>query len=84
MMLMLEAIQGPLQAWMGYGRIEFFDGFACLKLTFNSVVSLILQRVCECVSFAGNICSSRSKRYGKVLDWFQTFVACWLYGSFLE
>ena len=49
MTLMLEAIHGPFQTWMGYGRIELIDGFAFLKLTFNSVVSLILQRMCVSV-----------------------------------
>jgi len=50
MMFMLQALQGPTETWMGFGRIELIDGFAFLKSTFNGVVSLILQRVCKCVS----------------------------------
>ena len=49
-MFMLQALQGPTETWMGFGRIELIDGFAFLKSTFNGVVSLILQRVCKCVS----------------------------------
>jgi hypothetical protein len=45
MMLTRQAIHGPTNTWMGYGRFELIDGFAFLKILFNSVISLILQRM---------------------------------------